>query len=71
MISLDMSKAFDSIKRTVVQAAIRDLQLPQDIESLRLMWMQGGTYAIEHRRIKCQIEARKGIKQGSTDAPLI
>ena len=70
-VSLDMEKAFDSVRRDIVLLALRTIALPPDFLSIIETWLAPHPYYILYKTLVGNITATRGIKQGSTDAPML
>ena len=69
MVTVDLSKAFDSAKRNLVEASIADLNLDEDLDKAIRLFLQEGACEIEHKGQKGQVNSSRGLKQGSKNAP--
>ena len=66
-----MEKAFDTVARSLVLQALDQFQF--DVDDLRLIhsWLTPHKYCIPFIQFIGHVTARRGIKQGSKDAPLL
>ena len=70
-VSLDMEKTFDTVTRPLVLKAFDQLQFDIDIFRLVHSWLIPHKYCIPFQQLIGHVTARRGIKQGSKDAPLL
>ena len=70
-IALDMQKAFDVVNRPFVLECIDAIELPSDLSVALKTSVMNGTYTIQHKGETGTVAARRGIKQGAKDSPLI
>ena len=70
-VSLDMEKAFDTVRRDLVLHALNQINLPPDVLRMIQTWLAPHKYHIPFKSLVGTIDASRGIKQGSTDAPIL
>lgn len=70
-VSLDMEKAFDTVRRDLVLHALNQINLPPDVLHMIQTWLAPHKYHIPFKSLVGTIDASRGIKQGSTDAPIL
>ena len=71
-LSVDMSRAFDSIPRDLLREALQWAGIPDDLLALLLSWYEQSTYTIGSRHdanLRMSINATRGVKQGCIIAP--
>ena len=64
-------KTFDTVRRDIVLQALAQIDLPSDILHMIQIWLAPHKYHIPFKSLVGTIEATRGIKQGSTDAPIM
>ena len=64
-VCLDMTRAFDKVSRTLVEASIRAASFSKETETAMLTWLQGGLYELQHKGLTSRVPCNRGIKQGS------
>ena len=70
-VSLDMEQAFDMVRRDIVLQALSMFDLQPDVLHMIQIWLAPHKYPIPFKSLVGAITATRGIKQGSTDAPII
>ncbi|CAE7191406.1 unnamed protein product, partial [Symbiodinium sp. CCMP2456] len=70
-VSLDMSKAFDSLEPQYMHQALELSCLPGDVCRLIEHWHAGVVYHFEHEKCQAQISCGRGIRQGCKIAPRV
>ena len=70
-VSLDMSKAFDSLEPEFMHQALNRSCLPRDVCRLIEHWHAGVIYHLEHEKCHAQIKCGRGIRQGCKIAPRV
>ena len=70
-VSLDMEKAFDTVRRDLVLHALDQINLSSDVLHMIQTWLVPHKYHIPFKSLIGIIDASRGIKQGSTDAPIL
>ena len=70
-VSLDMSKAFDSLEPEFMHQALDRSCLPRDVCRLIEHWHAGIIYHLEHEKCHAQIKCGRGIRQGCKIAPRV
>ena len=71
MLSLDLSKAFDMVNRSLLLQALSDFGVPDDLTAILHQIYSKTTYVFEHRGIKKVVPTRRGIRQGCQAAPCL
>ena len=71
MLSLDLSKAFDMVKRPLLFKALSDFGVPDDLCAILHQIYSKTTYVFEHRGIHKEAPTRRGIRQGCQAAPCL
>ena len=66
-----MEKAFDTVRRDLVLHALNQINLPPDVLHMIQTWLAPHKYHIPFKSLVGTIDASRGIKQGSTDAPIL
>ena len=69
MVTLDLTKAFDTVCRQHVAEGLKMLSLEPALEQALNMFLAGGTYEVLHKGLKGLVHSTRGIKQGSKEAP--
>ena len=70
-VSIDLTKAFDSLEPQAMQAALGLSNLPPDIQSIIMRWRHELKYHVSHEGHSGQIDCQRGIRQGCKIAPSI
>ena len=70
-VSLDMSKAFDSLEPKYMHQALELSCLPADVCRLIEHWHAEVIYHFEHEKCQAQIACGRGIRQGCKIAPRV
>ena len=70
-VSIDLSKAFDSLEPAIMQRALNHSALPQSVKELILQWHQGLSYHLQHEKLTDSVQCQRGIRQGCRIAPSI
>ena len=70
-VSIDLSKAFDSLEPVIMQRALDHSALPQSVKELILQWHHGLSYHLQHERLTGSVQCQRGIRQGCRIAPSI
>ena len=70
-VSLDMSKAFDSLEPKYMHQALELSCLPDDVCRLIEHWHADAVYHFEHEQCQAQIPCGRGIRQGCKIAPRV
>ena len=71
LLSLDLSKAFDSISRHRLFSGMADLGVRPDCLQLLYEWHRGTHYDIQHKGFATSIPVFKGVRQGCKAAPFL
>ena len=66
-----MEKAFDTVRRDIVFHALNQIDLSPDVFHMIQTWLAPHKYHIPFKSLIGTIDASRGIKQGSTDAPIL
>ena len=69
MVTIDLTKAFDTVCRQHVSDGLKMLSLEPELEQALNMFLAGGTYEVLHKGLKGIVQSTRGIKQGSKEAP--
>ena len=69
IVTLDLTKAFDSIPRQHIEAAIDRMKLSSTLANLLKLFVAHGEYEVTHRGLSETFSCARGIKQGSKEAP--
>ncbi|CAE7356314.1 unnamed protein product, partial [Symbiodinium sp. CCMP2592] len=70
-VSLDLSKAFDSLEPEFMHKALEMSCLPPEVCRLIENWHHGIIYHIEHEQCRAQINCNRGIRQGCAISPRV
>ena len=70
-VSLDMSKAFDSLEPEFMHQALASSCLPKEVCQLIEHWHAEVVYHIEHEKCRAQVQCSRGIRQGCKIAPRV
>ena len=70
-VSLDMSKAFDSLEPEFMHQALNRSCLSREVCKLIEHWHAGVIYHLEHEKCHAQIKCGRGIRQGCKIAPRV
>ena len=70
-VSLDMSKAFDTLEPKYMHQALELSCLPDDVCRLIEHWHADVVYHFEHEKCQAQIPCGRGIRQGCKIAPRV
>ena len=70
-VSIDMSKAFDSLEPLFMHQALERSCLPSDVCRLIEHWHHGILYNIEHEKCHAQVNCHRGIRQGCAISPRV
>ena len=70
-LSLDLSNAFDLVDWRLLDRALLDAQVEEELRNQVLSWYSEVTYFIEHLNRKTQVTAQQGLRQGCQLAPLL
>ena len=71
-LSIDMSRAFDSVPRDLLRDALQWAGVPDDLLVLLLSWHEQSTYVLGSRhddKLRRSIDVTRGVKQGCIIAP--
>ena len=70
-VSIDLTKAFDSLEPAIMQRALDRSALPNAVKQLILQWHQGLHYHLQHEQHADSIHCQRGIRQGCRVAPSV
>ena len=70
-VSIDLTKAFDSLEPAIMQRALDHSALPHAVKQLILQWHQGLHYHLQHEQYSDSIHCQRGIRQGCRIAPSV
>ena len=70
-VSLDMEKAFDTVRRDIVLHALNQIDLSPNVLHMIQTWLVPHKYHIPFKSLVGTIDASRGIKQGSIDASIL
>ena len=68
-ISLDLTKAFDSVPRSTLIQCLQQLQIPDNIKHPLIAFLAPSPCYVNHKQHQHHFQATRGLRQGSTDAP--
>ena len=68
-VSLDLTKAFDTVARQRLIASLVALDLPENVLRPLIAWLAPGKFFISHKGHTGSFWASRGLRQGSTEAP--
>ena len=70
-ICLDLSSAFDRVPWSRIEAAFQQAQVPSDLASIVLTWLEHSEYMIRNGTESVSIAVARGVKQGCRASPTI
>ena len=70
-LSLDLSNAFDLVNWRLLDRALLDANVEEELRNQVMSWYSEVTYFIEHLNRKAQVTAQQGLRQGCQLAPLL
>ena len=70
-LSLDLSAAFDTLEWCHIADALRDADIPMELQAHIMEWHRNIKYHLEIQGQHIEIAASRGIKQGCLVAPLV
>ena len=70
-LSLDLTQAFDRLRRDILVSALQEAQVPAPYICLIVAWHQDAKYHILHAGQELDVDAQQGVRQGCLLAPLI
>ena len=70
-LSLDLTQAFDRLRRDILVSALQEAQVPAPYICLIVAWHQDAKYHILHAGQDLDVDAQQGVRQGCLLAPLI
>lgn len=68
---VDLTRAFDTVPRPALAAALERIKLDPQLQSILLAWHIDTNYHIEVNGCSRTIPVSRGVRQGCTSAPLI
>ena len=71
LLSLDLSKAFDSVSRELLFQGMEDLGVRRDCLHLLHEWHRGTHYDISHKGFSSAVPVHRGVRQGCKAAPFL
>ena len=71
LLSLDLSKAFDSVSRDLLFRGMEDLGVRRDCLHLLHEWHRGTHYDISHKGFSSAVPVHRGVRQGCKAAPFL
>ena len=70
-LSLDLSNAFDLVNWRLLDRALLDANVEEELRNQVMSWYSEVTYFIEHLNRKTHVTAQQGLRQGCQLAPLL
>ena len=70
-LSLDLSNAFDTVNRRDIEAGMQQTQLPADLRTILLCWLNQVQYHLGHKGLTKNIDVTRGIRQGCVASPFL
>ena len=71
MVSLDLSKAFDSLPFSEIEASLRDTGMPVSLVNILMHVHAKSVCMIEHGGYSAAVSMRRGLRQGCPVAPFV
>ena len=69
--ALDLSQAFDMVRRQDLMDTLQDAGVPSDIQGLVASLHSNSRYTVRSQQTSCSVESTTGIKQGCKLAPTL
>ena len=69
--ALDLSQAFDMVRRQDLMDTLQEAGVPSDIQGLVASLHSNSRYTVRSQQTSCSVESTTGIKQGCKLAPTL